>query len=79
MTTIVQIKTADQIEAVRGLVREFTEFALTQDEAADTGHAFAGLEAELAGLPGIFGPPQGAFLLAEVDGQPVTVEAAVSK
>lgn len=68
MISIDQIETAEQIEAVRNLVREFTEFAITLDPEAMNAHAFAGLEEQLADLPGIFGPPDGAFLLATVDG-----------
>ncbi len=68
--SIVQIATPSEIEAVKDLVRELTEFALTQLPQARQTHAFQGLEVELAGLPGIFGPPGGAFLLASVDGSP---------
>ena len=70
MVSIEQIESAEQIEAVRTLVREFTEYALTLDPEAMNAHAFAGLEEQLADLPGIFGPPDGAFLLATVDGAP---------
>ncbi len=70
MLSIVQIETPAQINAVRGLVREFVAFALTQDPSAKDAPAFSGLEAQLADLPGIFGPPDGAFLLAMVDGAP---------
>ncbi len=70
MISIEQIETAEQIEAVCDLVREFTDFALTLDPEAMNAHAFAWLEEQLAGLPGIFGPPDGAFLLANVDGAP---------
>ena len=68
--SIVQMQTPAEIEAVRDLVREFTAFALTQDPKAKEAPAFKGLEAELAGLPGIFGPPDGAFLLVSVNGAP---------
>jgi putative acetyltransferase len=70
MISIDQIETAEQIEAVRDLVREFTNFASTLDPEAMNAHAFEGLEKQLAELPGIFGPPDGAFLLATVDGVP---------
>jgi putative acetyltransferase len=68
--SIEQIETPEQIEAVRDLVREFTEYAKTLDPEAMKAHAFAGLEKQLADLPGMFGPPDGAFLLASVDGAP---------
>lgn len=67
---IVQIQTPAEIEAVRELVREFFAFALTQDPSAKNAPAFAGVEEQLAALPGMFGPPDGAFLLALVDGKP---------
>ena len=70
MLSIVQIEAPEDIDAVRGLVREYVAFALTQDPTAKDAPAFAGLEAQLAALPGIFGPPDGAFLLASVDGAP---------
>ncbi len=70
MPTIADIQSVEDIEAVRALVLEFTDFVITQHPAAKTSKAFEGLEAELAGLPGIFGPPDGAFLLCRVDGVP---------
>lgn len=70
MTTISieQIETTEQIDAVRFLVREFVAFAQTQHPGAKSARAFEGLEEQLAALPGKFGPPGGAFLLATVDG-----------
>jgi len=59
LISIEQIETVEQFEAVRNLVREFTNFALTLDPDAMDAHAFAGLEEQLADLPGIFGPPDG--------------------
>ena len=70
MISIDQIETPEQLDAVRALVREFMEFALTEDPQAKTAAAFEGLEEQLAALPGIFGPPDSAFLLATVDGAP---------
>ena len=70
MAEITQIETAPQIEAVRALVLEWTDIALAFDPGAKSGPAFAELESELAGLPGKFGPPDGAFLLLSVDGAP---------
>ncbi|WP_317054913.1 GNAT family N-acetyltransferase [Roseovarius rhodophyticola] len=65
-----QIETPDQINAVRDLVREFFDFALTQDPDAGKAHAFDGLEDQLAALPGMFAPPSGGFLLATVGEAP---------
>ncbi|MEL7259308.1 MAG: GNAT family N-acetyltransferase [Pseudomonadota bacterium] len=67
---ISQIRTRDQIEAVQSLVRELFAFSLTQDPNAGSAHAFAGLEDQLAQLPGIYAPPTGGFLLASVEGKP---------
>ena len=68
--SIAQIETAEQIDMVRGLVRDFIDFATTQDASVQASPAFQGIEDQLADLPGIFGPPSGAFLLATVDGVP---------
>lgn len=67
---IKQIETPEDIEAVRALAREFVAYAMTQDPDAQDADAFKGSEAQLAALPGMFGPPDGAFLLATVDGAP---------
>lgn len=67
--SILQIATPDDIDAVRGLVREFFAYAETLDPDAKSASTFDGLEAELAELPGgPYGPPDGCFLLARVDG-----------
>lgn len=68
--SIDQIETTEQIDAVRALVREFTDFAFKLDPGSKNTYAFKGLEEQLAALPGIFGPPDGAFLLVTVDGTP---------
>lgn len=65
-----QIETQDEIDAVRALVRDLVAYALTQDPGAAEADAFKGLEDQLAALPGQFGPPDGAFLLATADGAP---------
>ena len=67
---ITQITTTQQIDAARALVRDLFAFSLTQDPNAGEAHAFAGLEDQLAQLPGIYAPPTGGFLLATVDGAP---------
>ena len=70
MLTISQISSAQDIAAVRDLVIEFTTWAISldPDEAPPT---FDNLEAELATLPGVYGPPTGCFLLARDDDRPV--------
>lgn len=70
MLTIAQIETPDDCDAIRLLINEFFEWAHTIDPSAGDASTFEGLQKELAGLPGIYGPPTGRFLLARVDGAP---------
>ena len=63
MLEIIQSETAEQIETARHLFREY-EAWLGLDLC------FQGFEAELAGLPGKYVPPDGRLLLAYQDGQP---------
>ena len=58
---IIQPSTAEQLEAFRGLLREWFDF-LVNDRDIDMG--YQSIEAELAGLPGAFGPPRGRMWLA---------------
>ena len=69
MIIIEQVETVEQTDAIRDMVREFVEYALTLDPEATNAHAFADLEQQLADLPGEFGPPTGSLLLATVDGK----------
>jgi GNAT superfamily N-acetyltransferase len=69
--TIARAETPQDLDAVRGLIREFFAWAMTH--VAEGGKdpnpsVFAHLEAELAGRPGRFGPPSGCLLLARLDG-----------
>ncbi len=70
MVTIVQIESKEDCAAVKALVLEFVAWAATQDPDADSAPTFANLEAELDALPGIYGPPTGAFLLARSGDSP---------
>lgn len=71
MPTISQVETADDCAAVSSLVQEFFAWAATLDPDVENADTFKDLKAELADLPGIYGPPTGAFLLARDAGQPV--------
>lgn len=70
MITVLRAETPDDIDAVRLLIREFTRWAMAEIAEADNTVVFAGLEVELAGLPGRFGPPSGCLVLARLDGEP---------
>ena len=71
MITINQISTSDDCAAVKSLVIEFVAWCNTFDPDAGSASTFKDLETELDGLPGIYGPPSGCFLLARYDGKPV--------
>ncbi len=67
---IVQVETLDQVRAVQGLFRAYTDWAFTLTAGLDAvPPTFEGFDAELASLPGIYAPPAGRLLLATVDGQ----------
>ncbi len=63
MCQIVEAITPEQIEQVRNLFAEYRA-QLPVDYCA------RGFDAEVAGLPGVYGPPGGKLLLATVAGQP---------
>jgi putative acetyltransferase len=70
MLTIAQISAPEDIAEVRDLVMEFTTWAMSL-VPGETPPTFADLESELAGLPGVYAPPSGCFLLARDAGRPV--------
>ena len=73
MTTIVPPNSAEELDDVRGLMRAFVAWHRDRpaadrdliDRYFDDGE----FEAELAGLPGAYAPPQGRLLIAYVDDQ----------
>jgi GNAT superfamily N-acetyltransferase len=69
--TITQASTPEQIQQVRELLREYTDWAFASTEGSAGAPTFEGLEKELATLPGVFAPPDGRLLLATLDGAAV--------
>ena len=72
---IARAETPGDLDAVRSLIREFFAFAMAElepkgAEGAPPPPVFAGLDAELAGLPGRFSAPTGCLLIARLDGLP---------
>lgn len=64
MPELTQAHSADEIEIVRNLLREY-------QQALGVDLSFQGFEAELASLPGSYAPPSGRLLLARHAGTPV--------
>lgn len=70
--TVIQVETPIQIAVVQNLWRGYTKWAATLLDYSTYGTppTYEGLEAELAGLPGVYVPPSGRLLLATHEGQP---------
>ena len=64
MSEIVPATSAEQIEQVRNLFAEYRAQLPVE-------YCFRTFDAEIAGLPGVYAPPEGLLLLATVIGQPV--------
>jgi putative acetyltransferase len=58
---IIHVQTPQHVEEIRSLFREYEQFL-------NVDLCFQGFEEELAGLPGRYGPPAGALLMA-LDGE----------
>lgn len=74
MITIVEPATPAQLDAVRALMTAFVAWSRQRYheylEQVDAYFNAATFSAELASLPGSYGPPAGCLLLALVDGEP---------
>ena len=64
VSEIIEVTTPEQIEQVRNLFAEYRAQLPVE-------YCFRSFDAEIAGLPGLYGPPKGTLLLATVIGQPV--------
>jgi GNAT superfamily N-acetyltransferase len=62
--TIDQVETPEQLAAVRELLGEYLAWTSTIEVDAMDAPTFHGIEAEVATLPGVFGPPSGRLLIA---------------
>jgi GNAT superfamily N-acetyltransferase len=71
MIRIQRAETPDDLDAVRALIRAFFRWTMAEIAATDNPAIFAGLETELAALPGRYGPPTGCLVLARLEGRPV--------
>ena len=69
MVLIQQVNGQREIEAVKQLIRDFTNWAVPLTAHIEHVPTFDNLEAELARLPGEYAPPQGRLLLAQSEGQ----------
>ena len=70
MITVQRAGSATDIDAVRGLMREFNRWVMAEIAETDNPSIFAEFELELAGLPGRYGPPSGCLVLARLHGDP---------
>lgn len=70
MISIQRAETPDDLDAVRALIRGFVRWTMAEIAQTDNPAIFAGLETELAGLPGSYGPPTGCLVLARLAGEP---------
>ncbi len=70
MITVLRAESPADIDAVRGLMRDFNRWVMAEIAQTDNPSIFAQFDAELAGLPGRYGPPSGCLVLARLQGEP---------
>jgi putative acetyltransferase len=70
MVTVQRAGSPADIDAVRGLMREFNRWVMAEVVETDNPSIFAEFDAELASLPGRYGPPSGCLVLARLHGEP---------
>lgn len=70
MITVTKAETPEDLDTARDLIRAFMRWAMAEIAKSDNPAVFAGLEAELAELPGRYGPPKGCLALARLNGAP---------
>jgi carbonic anhydrase len=70
LSSVLRAETPEDLDAVRELIRSFVRWTTTEIAPTDNPGIFAGLETELDGLPGRYGPPTGCLVLARLDGEP---------
>lgn len=70
MISVNRPETPEDLDALREMIRAFVRWAMAEIAKDNNPAVFAGLEEELAGLPGRYGPPGGGLVLARLDGEP---------
>ena len=70
MISIQRAETPDDLDAVRVLIRDFARWTMADIAMTGNPAVFAGLETELAVLPGRYGPPTGCLVLARLNHEP---------
>jgi putative acetyltransferase len=70
MITIDQLAPG-QVSIVQGMMKDYLAWVFTLQDASQDAPTFKGVDEEIADLPGIFAPPKGRFLVAELDCQVV--------
>lgn len=78
MLSISQISTDEDYDAIRMLLGEFLDWVCTVEPDARDHPPVRTMLQELENLPGIYGPPDGRFLLVRVDGAPAGCAAIFS-